>query len=112
MLPQFQQHCAQVMLNLHTIQSHRHFNRRNDIRSIEPSPPVLHIQDLDGEDVRRMAQLILREKKRRRFFLLDTPPFHYVCEASQLLDTQRTKEANYIEVRVPFVKVTARRRPE
>src|SRR5258708_749100 len=33
-------------------------------------------------------------------------------EASQLLDTQRTKDANHIEVRVPFVKVTARGRTE
>src|SRR5256885_8398071 len=33
---------------------------------------------------------IFREKKRRRFFLLDAPPFHHLSEASQLLDTQRT----------------------
>src|ERR1700687_6089300 len=112
MLPQFQQDRAQVMLNLHAMQVHRHFNVRNDVRSVKDSPPVLHIQNLDREDIRGIPQLIFREEKRRGLFLIDAPPFHHVCEASQLLDTQRTKDANHIEVRVSFVKVTARRRPE
>src|ERR1700682_2478206 len=111
-LPQLQQDRAQVMLNLHTMQVHRYFNVRNDVRSVKDSPPALHIQNLDGEDIRGISQLILREEKRRRLFLLDAPPFHHVCEAPQLLDTQRTKDANHVEVRVSFVKVTARSRPE
>src|SRR5467141_5184286 len=100
------------MLNLHAVQVHRHFNICNDVRSVKDSPPVLHIQNLNGEDIRGIPQLIFREEKRRGLFLLDAPPFHHVCEASQLLDTQRTKDANHIEVRVSFVKVTARSRPE
>src|SRR5258708_4854386 len=112
MLPQFQQDRAQVMLNLHAMQVHRHFNVRNDVRSVKDSPPALHIQNLDGEDIRGIPQLIFREEKRRGLFLLDAPPFHHVCEASQLLDTQRTKDANHIEVRVSFVKITPRSRPE
>src|SRR5258706_5525113 len=112
MLPQFQQDRAQVMLNLHAMQVHRHFNVRNDVRSVKDSPPALHIQNLDGEDIRGIPQLIFREEKRRGLFLLDAPPFRHTREASQLLDTQRTKDANDIQVRVSFVKVTARSRPE
>src|SRR5713226_2501403 len=100
------------MLNLHAMQVHRHFNIRDDIRSVKHSPPVLHIQNLDGEDIRGMPQFSFREKKRRRLILLDAPPFHHVREASQLLDIQRTKDANHIEVRVSFVKIAAHRRPE
>src|SRR5258708_12232641 len=92
------------MLNLHTMQVHRHFNVRNDVRSVKDSPPALHIQNLDGEDIRGIPQLILREEKRRGLFLLDPPPFRHMCEASQLLDTQRTKDANHIELRVSFLK--------
>ena len=88
MLPQLQQDRSQVMFDLDAMQVHRHFNLRDDVRSVEHSPPVLHIQNLDREDIRGVPQLFLREEKRRRLFLLDTPPFHYVCEASQLLDTQ------------------------
>src|SRR5260370_28515635 len=112
MLPQFQQNRAQVMLNLHAMQVHRHFNFRDDVRSVEHSPPVLHIQNLDREDIRGIPQLFFREEKRRRLFLLDEPPFHHVREASQLLDTQRMKNANHIEVRVSFAKVPARSRAE
>src|SRR5467141_1790268 len=100
------------MLNLHAVQVHRHFNICNDVRSVKDSPPVLHIQNLNGEDIRGIPQLIFREEKRRGLFLLDAPPFHHVCEASQLLDTQRTKDANHIEVRVSFVKITPRSRPK
>ena len=100
------------MLNLHAMQVHRHFNFRDDVRSVKYSPPVFHIENLDSEDIRGIPQLIFREEKRRRLFLIDAPPFHYVCEASQLLDAQRMKDANHIEVRVFFAKVTARSRSE
>ena len=44
------------MLNLHAMQVHRHFNFRDGIRSIEHSTPVLHVQDLDREDIRRLYE--------------------------------------------------------
>src|SRR5882762_2548763 len=51
-------------------------------------------------------------KKRGAGSFCSTHHHFATCEASQLLDTQRTKDANHIEVRVSFVKVTARSRPE
>src|SRR5260370_6966442 len=112
MLPQFQQDGAQVMLNLHAMQIHRHFDFRNDVRSVKDSPPALHIQNLDCEDVRGIPQLIFREDKRSRLFLLDAPPFHHERETSQLLDAQQTKDETHIEVRVSCVEITARSRSE
>src|SRR5216684_4462949 len=112
MLPQFQQDSAQVMLDLHAMQVHRHVNFRNDVCSVKHSPSVLHIQNFDGENIRGMPQFLFREKKRRGLFLLDAPPFHHRREAPQLLDTQRMQDANHIEIRVSFVKITTRSRPE
>jgi len=63
----------------------------NDVRSVKDSPPVLHIQNLDGEDIRGIPQLIFREEKRRRLFLLDAPPFHPHLRGVQLLDTHERR---------------------
>src|SRR5260370_14654568 len=111
-LPQFQNDGAQIMFDLHAMQIHRHFNFRDNVRSIQHSPAVLHIQNLDGEDIRGALQLVSCEEKRRGLLLLDAPPFHYVREAPQLLDTQRMKDANHVEIRMSFAKIPARRRTE
>src|SRR5229473_437443 len=112
MLPQFQHDGAQVMLDLHSMQVHRHFDFRNDVRSEKHAPPALHIQNLDGKNIRGVPQFLFREKKRRGLFLLAAPPFHYGRDAPQFLDAQRTKDAYHVEVRVSLVKIAARRRPE
>src|SRR6267378_3452129 len=111
-LAQFQDGRAQVMLNLHSMEIHRHFDFRYDICSVEHSPPMLHIQNLNCENIRRMFKLISREEKWRRLFLFDAPPFHHMREAPQLLDIQRMKDASHVEIRMSFAKILARRRPE
>src|SRR5258708_6216296 len=85
MLPQFQQRRSQVMLDLYAMQVHRHFNFSDHIRSIEHPPPVLHIQNLDREDIRGVLQFFFREKKRRRLFQIRAPPFHHRRDSSQFL---------------------------
>src|SRR5882724_1999300 len=112
MLPQFQQRRSQVMLDLYAMQVHRHFNFSDHIRSMEHSPPVLHVQNLDREDIRGVLQFFFREKKRRRLFQIGAPPFHHRRDSSQFLDTQRMKDASHVQIRMSFVKIPPCRRPE
>src|SRR5712692_6768491 len=110
MLPQLQQNRSQVMCDLDAMQVHRHFDLRDDILSVEDPPSMLHIQDLDGKNVGGLPQLIPRKEKRRGLLLLHAPPFHHVCHPPQLLDAQRVKNANHIEIRVSGTKIPSRSR--
>ena len=51
-LPQLQQDRAQIMFDLHAMQIHGHFNFRDNVRTVEHSPAVLHVQNLDGKNIR------------------------------------------------------------
>jgi hypothetical protein len=89
---------------------HRDFNFRDNVLSIEHSPPLFHVEDLDGKNIGGLLQLIPSEEKRRGFLLFYAPPLHYVCDTSQFFNGQGVKDASHIEIGESWAEISARRR--
>src|SRR5437588_7138814 len=51
------------MLDLQPVQIHRDFDFGDQILSVQHAAPLLHVQNLDGENVRGLPQFLVREKK-------------------------------------------------
>src|SRR5438105_5906503 len=98
------------MLDLQPMQIHRDFDFGDQILSVQHAAPLLHVQNLDGENVRGLPQFLVREKKWRGLLLLDAPPFHYSRQPAEFFQAQRTQNAHHVQVRVSFAKIAARRR--
>src|SRR5215467_509751 len=109
MLPQLQKHRSQVAFDLQPMQIHGHFDLRNQVLSVQNAAALLHVQDLNGEDVCRLPQLLVRKKQRRRFFLLHVPPFHHSRQPAQLFHGQGMQYACNIQIRMPLAKIPTRR---
>jgi len=77
-LPKLQHRRSQVMFDLHAVKIHRDFNLRDNVLSVQHSPPLLHVENLDGKNIRGLSQLTFSEEKRSRFPLLHAPPLHHV----------------------------------
>src|SRR6266849_9080788 len=70
---------------------------------------ALHVQKLDGEDVRGMPQLLCGKKERSGLLLRGGPPFHHTGDAPQLFHLQRAQDAKHVHIGV-LMKILARRR--
>src|SRR5437016_374627 len=80
MLPELQQNRPHVTFNLQPMQIRGHFDLGNHVLAVQHAAPLLHVQNLDRENVRGLPQFLVCEKERCRFFLFDAPPFHRACQ--------------------------------
>src|SRR5229473_6493849 len=72
---------------------------------------LLHVQELDGENVRGLPKFLGAKEKRRGLMLRGGPPLHHRGDARQLRCSQRAQNTQNVQVRMRVVKIAARRRP-
>ena len=69
------------MLDLDTVEVHGHVDASNDIRAIENTAAFLHVEELDGKNIGRGAQLVGGEKEWGWFVLVFAPPVNNRSDA-------------------------------
>src|SRR5260370_12761344 len=72
---------------------------------------LLHVQELDGENVRGLPKFLGAKEKWRGLMLRGGPPLHHRGDARQLRCSQRAQNTQNVQVRMRVVKIAARRRP-
>src|SRR6266436_3062603 len=70
---------------------------------------LLHVQELDGENVRGLPKLLGGKEKRCRLMLHGGPPLYHRGDARQLHHSQGAQDAQNVQVRMRLVKIAARR---
>src|SRR6202048_4238702 len=92
------------------MQVHRHGNAGDSVRTVQHAMAVLHVQDLNSENVRGLPQLLRGKEKWRGLTLRSGPPLHHRGDTRQLRRSQRAKNAENVQIGVRLVKIAARRR--
>src|ERR1700730_8695051 len=70
---------------------------------------LLHVQQLNSENVCRAPKFLGGEEKWRRLMLYTRPPFHHSGDARQLWRSHRPQNAENVQIGVRLVKIAARR---
>ena len=108
MLAELQNERAKIVFHLDAVQIARHRNPGDHIGAEENPMMLLHVQELDGKDAGRIAQFGGAEEERRGLLLLFGPPVDNGGEAGQFLDSERTENAEYVEIGMVVAIIAAR----
>src|SRR6266436_5569697 len=91
------------------MQVHWHTDAGHDICTVQHAMTLLHVQNLDSENIRRLAEFFDRKEKWRWLMLHRGPPFHHGGNASKFGRPQGPQNTQHIQVGMRLVKIAARR---
>src|SRR5580693_5866279 len=86
---------------------HGDFDSGDGVGAVENAAAVLHVEELDGENIGGGAQLFGREKEGSGLVLVFAPPVDDRRDASQFASGDRAQDAQNVEVGVAFLVVAA-----
>ena len=104
-LPQAQRIVAQLPFHLQAVKIHRNVERGNYIFAVKNLVSRFHVQQFDGENIRRMVKLVEGEEERRGVSLLG-PPGRSSVQLAQIVPAQTLHDAEDIQVGMPRVELS------